>query len=159
MGVLKKIINSIIQNWKTKSFVFAFFGVFVFGTIFTGFLSRVFNLLANNLSIPREILFPFGSISLWGYISLIYIGFSIFYLYKKIDFLSAPYQKLMCLFLGFYICSLIVTFRLTGSFSIFSIAGGAIYDLLTGVTIKYYFSSLTEFNINVLKCASELSFK
>ena len=95
--------ESIVRMWKEKSFAFAFWVVFVFGNIFLSFLIRLYGLMKQHISIPVEINLP-GHLTLWSYIILIYMFFSIIYVYRKSSALDIKYNKmklkfLLCIFL------------------------------------------------------------
>lgn len=155
---INNILRNVINAYKTKSFGFALWGVFVFGSILIGFVGRIYAEIVRYLDIPSYITFPFGFISLWGYISIAYLIFSIIYLYQKSDLLSLKRNKMVGLFLGVYMCSGLIVFGLMGNFSVLFIIGSAVYDLMTGnFLVIAYLPVVSEISQNILRCASKIS--
>lgn len=82
--------------------------------------------------------------------------FSIIYLYRRSSMLDIKYNKIVCFFLGFYLCSSIVIFLFLAHFSFFHLIGGAIYDIIFGSGIDYL-DILLKNGFNFLKSAAEIA--
>lgn len=155
---LTSLKESMIRMWKEKSFAFAFWVVFVFGNIFLGFLVRSSILIVfwmqNN--IPGMIVNLPGPFSLRTNILLIYMFFSIIYVYRKSSLLDVKYNKMVCFFLGFYLCSSVIMLLFLANLSFLHFIGGTIYDTIFGSGIEYIFIML-ENVFNNLKSAAEIA--
>ena len=144
--------------WKEKSFAFAFWVVFVFGNIFLGFLVRFYGIIYFWIqdNIPLIIINLPGPITLHGYTLLIYMVFSIIYLYRKSSLLDVKYNKMMCFFLGFYLSLSSITMLFTGHFSFFHLVGRALYDVMIDSEIEYI-SIMIKNGFDYLKSAAEIA--
>ncbi len=127
-----KIKGSIIEAYREKSFAFAFWGVFIFGSIFIGFLSRVYTVVMNFAHVPNIIRYPFGFLSLWSYIEVSYLVFSIIYVYRKSDLITIKNGRNIKIFLFIYVCSCAVLLKFSWYYSFLDLLGHLIYDLVTG---------------------------
>lgn len=158
MDTIKKVKDTILQAYKTKSFGFAFWGVFILGSIFFGVLMSALAEIIWRLGFQSNTL-RLGYLSLWGYIHLAYFIFSTSYVYQKSNLLTLTCSKGVNFFLGFYVCFSIVTFWTTGQISILFLVGGFIFDVASGGTLLSAFTSylpiIGEFSLNVLECASK----
>lgn len=156
----KEILCFIINAWQTKSFGFAFWGVFVLGSIGFSFLLSVIIGGVHFFGLQKYV-FHVGWFSLWGYIYLAYYVFSVAYVYRKASLLRHTYCKLTTFLLGIYIGASLITFVLVGEFSLLFLFGKYLYKLAVGTSTNYLFAiqSVGEFSFNVLKCAADLSNK
>ena len=160
---IKKTINyammiwqHVVTAWQTRSFAFAFWGVFVFGTIVFGFLLSCIADIVHYLGLSHYAT-HMGMFSLWGYCQIAYSIFSIGYVYQKSSLLSLAQSRAVCLFLGFYVGFSYIMFKISPQISILFWASHVLHNLLIIGAKEYYRDEIIysgNLYINKLKCAA-----
>lgn len=151
----KNIKNHIINSCKTRSFSFAFWIVFIFGSIFIGFLGKFISYVLGQFQYSD---IKLGYLSIWGYVALSYLIFSIIYLYRKANTLSFAQSKAVGFLLGIYICLCLVSVWTTGSLSFLFLFGRLLFSLMLGGNIGLFLHSIGLYNMRLMGCIAELNF-